>query len=64
MNDDGELEKIKARLKAPSWAAGGWDSQTVRDIRWLITLVERQAQEIEQLKSSSSLAVTPVLRRA
>jgi hypothetical protein len=55
MNDNGELARIKARLDAPSTSCGGTDRQSVRDIRWLIALVESQAQEIEQLKSSSLL---------
>ena len=64
MNEDGELQRIKARLEAPSTSCGGKDPQAVRNIRWLIALVESQAQEIEQLKSSLSLDVTPLLRRA
>jgi hypothetical protein len=35
-----------------------------QDIRWLIALVESQAKEIEQIKSSSSLPVTDLLRSA
>lgn len=58
MSDDGELQRIKADLEAPSWTIGGKDPQMVRDMRWLIALVESQAREIEQLKSSSSLHTT------
>lgn len=64
MSDDGELQRIKADLEAPSWTIGGKDPQMVRDMRWLIALVESQAREIEQLKSSSSLHTTNLLRRA
>jgi hypothetical protein len=64
MKEAERLEKIKARLESPSVWVGGWDPRTTRDMRWLIALVERQASEIEQLKSSSSLHVSNLLRRA
>ena len=63
MSDDGGIQRIKADLEAPSWTIGGKDPQMVRDMRWLIALVESQAREIEQLKSSSSLHTTDLLRR-
>ena len=63
MNVGDKLEEIKARLEEPSWTIGGKDAQMVRDICWLIALVESQATEIEQLKSSSSLHTTDLLRR-
>jgi hypothetical protein len=65
MNDDelAHLAEIKDRLEAPSWFGGGRDAGMARDMRWLIALVESQANEIEQLKSSSSLPVTDLLRR-
>jgi len=51
-------------LEAPSWFGGGRDAGMAQDIRWLIALVESQAKEIEQIKSSSSLPVTDLLRSA
>ena len=64
MKDAERLEKIKVRLEAPSVWVGGWDPRTTRDMRWLIAMVESQAKEIEQLKSSSSLHVRDLRRRA
>lgn len=66
MDDDqlAHLSELKARLEAPSWFGEGRDAGMAQDIRWLIALVESQAKEIEQIKSSSSLPVTDLLRSA
>ena len=47
-SDKRELAQIKARLDAPSTFGGGKDPQLMRDMRWLIDLVESQAKKIEQ----------------
>ena len=64
MNDDqlAHLSEIKARLEAPSWFGGGRDAGMAQDMHWLIALVESQAKEIEQLKSSLSFPVSDLLR--